>query len=153
MATFGAFTDVETSLLRVLTQSETTYVAAWLDRAERLIRSRVHDLTVRVQSNEDYGLVVAGIEGEMVARVFRNPEGINQEDEGNYSIRLNSAVSSGILTVSDSEWESLGVAINPIKSVVGAMDGYAAARYKDVDPALRFQYGWPATSDSSGGIW
>jgi hypothetical protein len=153
MATFGVFSDVETSLLRVLTESETTYVAAWLDRAERLILSRVPDLAARVQSKADYGLVVAGVEGEMVARVFRNPEGVRQEDEGNYSIRLDAAVSSGILLVSDTEWESLGVAINPIKSVVGSMDAYAMARYDDVDVPARFQFDWPGSTSSSSGVW
>ena len=148
MATFGLPADVETSLLRDLTEREAQYVQAWLDRAERLILARIPDLAVRVQSNSAYGSIVAGVEGEMVARVFRNPEGVRQEDEGNYSIRLDAAVASGILMVSPSEWESLGAANAPIKSVAGAMDEYAATRYGSARPDLRFQYGWPGGDPS-----
>ena len=148
MATFGLPADVETSLLRDLTVREALYVQAWLDRAERLILARIPDLAVRVESNEAYGSIVSGVEGEMVARVFRNPEGVRQEDEGNYSIRLDAAVASGILMGSPTEWESLGAAKATIKSVSGAMDEYAATRYGDARPDLRFQYGWPGGDPS-----
>ncbi len=148
MATFGLPADVETSLLRDLTEREAQYVQAWLDRAERLILARIPDLAVRVQSNAAYGSIVSGVEGEMVARVFRNPEGVRQEDEGNYSIRLDAAVASGILMVSPTEWESLGAASLPIRSVSGAMDEYAATRYGEYRPDLRFQYGWPGGDPS-----
>lgn len=143
MTTFGSASDVETSLLRDLTDREAQYVDAWLERAERLIKSRLPDLAVRVQSNSEYALIVAGIEGEMVARVFRNPEGVRQEDEGNYSIRLDAAVSSGLLTVSDEEWQTLGASLNQVTSVAGGMDGYASLRYFTDRPDLRLQYGWP----------
>lgn len=140
---FGTAVDVETTLLRELTERETQYVTAWLERAEQLIVARIPDLAGRVQSNVDYGAIVAGVEGAMVARVFRNPEGVRQEDEGNYSIRLDAAVASGILAVSITEWEALGAASAPIVSVAGEMDGYAAARYSQFRPDLQFQYGWP----------
>lgn len=146
--TYGQSADVQTSLLRELTESEASYVGAWLERAEQLIKTRIKDLDVRVQSNSSYADVVASVEGQMVARVFRNPEGVRQEDEGNYSIRLDAAVSSGLLTVSETEWASLGAASNPISSVSGAMDAYATARYGEYDPALRFQFGWPGGSGS-----
>lgn len=148
MATIGQPADIETSLLRDLTEREAQYAQAWLDRAQRLILARIPDLTVRAQSNAEYASVVAGVEGEMVARVFRNPEGVRQEDEGNYSIRLDAAVASGILIVSPTEWEALGAANAPIKSVSGAMDEYAATRYGDARPDLRFQYGWPGGDPS-----
>lgn len=142
--------EVETSLLRPLTAAETSYVNQWLSRAERLIRVRVESLPQRAQTSPEYKALVASIEGEMVARVFRNPEGIKQEDEGNYSIRLDSAVASGLLTVLDREWEALGAALHPVSSIAGDMDGYAAARYGTLRPDLRFQYGWPG---SVGGGW
>lgn len=79
----------------------------------------------------------------MVARVFRNPDGFKQEDEADYSYRVDTAVASGLLSVSDDEWGLLGVNVSGIASVAGAMDGYAAARYGNARPDLQFQFGWP----------
>jgi hypothetical protein len=150
----GTPQDVEASLLRPLTATEQTYCPTWLERAESLLETRVGDLESRgvptdpddpasVEAAEEWVTLVGGIEGEMVARVFRNPEGFKQEDEGNYSYRLDSAVASGLLTVLDSEWALLGVPLHPIHSVAGAMDGYAQSRYGGYPVDQAFQYAWP----------
>jgi hypothetical protein len=143
MAAIAQPIEVETSLLRPLTTIENQYVAEWLIRAERLLVARLPDLVNRTQSNDEFKALVASIEGEMVARVFRNPDGFKQEDEGNYSYRLDTAVASGLLSVLDKEWEALGIAKRPIMSVAGEMDGYARDRYANLRPDLQFQYGWP----------
>jgi hypothetical protein len=140
--TYGSSPDVETSLLRSLNEREEQYVDDWLERAEWLIRSRVGDLDARVAADPSYADIVRGVEGEMVARVFRNPDGVTQEDEGNYSVRIDSAVASGVLSVQLSEWELLDVSGHGLRSAAGLMDGYARARYAS-DPSLQFQYGWP----------
>lgn len=154
MTSIGTPEDVETSLLRPLTTTEATYCPEWLERAERLLETRVGDLVERstpsdpsnpddVAAAEAWSDTVAGVEGEMVARVFRNPEGFKEEDEGNYSYRLDSAVASGLLSVLPSEWALLGVPWYPLNSLAPAMDGYAQARYGNVPLDMAFQYGWP----------
>jgi hypothetical protein len=170
MPALASAQDVETSLLRSLTTTEATYVAEWLLRAERLLLARVPDLVSRasppdppdpdpdveaadIAAAEAWAALVAGIEGEMVARVFRNPGGYRQEDEGNYSYRLDAAVASGLLSVQLGEWEALGAGAYRIFSIGGAMDGYAAARYAGYDPSLNFQYGYPPYGGSNGGLW
>src|SRR6185295_6484899 len=106
MSSLGTQEDVETSLLRPLTMTEETYCPAWLERAEAQLEVRVGDLESRavpsdpndpasVEAAEEWVELVGSIEGEMVARVFRNPEGFKQEDEGNYSYRIDTAVASG----------------------------------------------------------
>lgn len=72
--------------------------------------------------------MVATIEADMVARVFRNPDGLVTEREGLYTYRLDLAVASGHLLPTDHELFRLR-RIGPIRSMFPSLDGYAAARY------------------------
>lgn len=138
--------DVETSLMRVLTDSESLYVLKLLERAEALLGARIQDLSVRAETDEAFAALVVAVESDAVSRVFRNPLGYKQETEGNYGYSLNYEVASGLLDILDAEWERFG--LGGLASIAPVMDGYAAARYS-IPAHLRFQYGWPASDDLS----
>ncbi|PWH05198.1 hypothetical protein DEO23_14045 [Brachybacterium endophyticum] len=136
----GSPHDVETSLMRDLTETENRYVDDLLDRAERLLRARIPDLDTRID-DEAFTALVADIEGEAVARVLRAPDNgiMRQEGEGNYSYSLNLQVASGLLDILDGDWAKLG--IGRVRSVAVETDGYITDRYR-VPPQWWFQYGW-----------
>ena len=142
--------DVETSLMRNLTESEAGYVSKMLDRAETLLVSRIPDLLEHAAAEPNFRALVVATESEAVARVFRNPSAYRQESEGNYSYQLNFEVASGLLDILEREWERLG-ATPGIVSIGPAVDGYARARFGGQRPDLWFQHGWPAYNDHSNG--
>ena len=101
--------DVEVSLLRPLSEQEQKYGSRLLDRAERLLTQRVTGLIKNAEQDERYRAVVADVEAEMVARVFRAGGTIyTRESEGDYSYSLNLKVASGLLDVLDEELVKLG---------------------------------------------
>lgn len=101
----GKPADVETSLMRDLTETESQYVDELLERAERLLRARIPDLDQRAEEDQEFALLVADIEAEAVARVLRAPDNgiMRQEGEGNYSYSLNLQVASGLLDILDDD--------------------------------------------------
>ncbi|UEJ82646.1 phage Gp19/Gp15/Gp42 family protein [Brachybacterium halotolerans subsp. kimchii] len=137
----GKPADVETSLMRDLTETESQYVDELLERAERLLRARIPDLDQRAEEDQEFALLVADIEAEAVARVLRAPDNgiMRQEGEGNYSYSLNLQVASGLLDILDDDWAKLG--IGQIRSVAVETDGYLTSR-RQVPPQWRFQFGW-----------
>lgn len=139
--------DVEASLLRSLTAVEITYVDELLDRVERKLLTRIPDLDARLLTDPKFAALVADIEADAVARVFRNPTGMTQESDGTYSYNVNLMVASGLLDVLTSDWVLLGLD-QPIQSLAGAMDGYARARYA-LPPSDQFQNGWPGVGDAA----
>lgn len=149
--------DVETSLVRTLTPSESEHVAALLVRAEALIDEKVSDFEIKTGDGEgrDESFIkkVKHITADAVARVFRNPEAFRQETEGNYSYTLDREAASGLLTISDGEWERLGLEIASWGTQSTIVDGYAAKRYGQyIRPDLRFQYGWPAPDNDNAEV-
>lgn len=147
-------TDVETALQRPLTENESRYVGELLAVAERRLLASVPDLLTRAESDETFAALVADIEAEMLARVYRAPEGgvLRQEMEGNYSYSLNMQVASGLLDVLDREWFALGV--GGWGSLSPETDAYARSHglYR-VPPHLHFQYGWGGGDQMSEVIW
>ena len=59
-------------------------VGAWINKAERLLRSKLPDLASRVDTETDTDLLdnIRDVVTEMVHEVFRNPEGVRQRQEG-----------------------------------------------------------------------
>lgn len=141
--------QVEAAMQRPLTTAEAQYVGDLLARAERQLVSGLPDLRTRAAEDAEFKALVTDIESEMVARVYRAPEGgvVRQEAEGNYSYSLNMQVASGLLDVLDREWKLLGV--SDWGSIAPVVDGYAASRYAGIAPHLQFQYGWPAEDQLS----
>lgn len=61
-------------------------VAVWIDKAERLLRGKVPDLQRRIDNGSTVEPDLLGnaqdVVVAMVQRVFRNPEGVRQRQEG-----------------------------------------------------------------------
>jgi hypothetical protein len=95
--------DLADRFWRPLTIREQTIGQTWLDDAYGLLAARLplleaNVLAGTVQTNDVVRVVCA-----MVARVFGNPEGKNQEAIDDYSYRRADAVADGILRVTSDE--------------------------------------------------
>ncbi|MCU1412441.1 MAG: hypothetical protein JWR04_3148 [Rhodoglobus sp.] len=124
--TFATLADLPISLLRPLTANEAHYAPSLLERAEALLIALVPDLIERA-TDPDYRAQVISIEADMLARVFRNPDGLLSETEGLYTYRLDKAVASGRLAPSDAELDALGRRAR-LNTGLGELDGYARRR-------------------------
>jgi hypothetical protein len=109
MAT-ASLEDVAVRLGRELSEPEKAQAQVLLAAAELMLVDRVPELL----STVDRARVVM-VEAAMVVRVLRNPEGLSQETDGNYSYMIhNDGVSPGRLTVYSEEWRLLGVSTSGI---------------------------------------
>lgn len=136
--------DVETSLMRSLHESEAQYVEKLLNRAENLIKVRIPAVEELAGVDSGFMALVAQVEAEAVARVFRaeNSGIYTSESEDGYSYRLNLKVASGLLDILPEEWARL-MGTGGFRSVAPQSDGYARARLHGQRPDLIFQFGWP----------
>lgn len=143
--------DVETSLLRELTEQESLYVERMLGRAENLLLVRIPDLLHRAETDAPFKELVATTEAEAVARVYRaDNAGIYEtENEDGYGYKLNFKVASGLLDILAEEWARL-FGTGGFRSIAPETDGYAARR-RHYRPDLQFQFGWPAHDQVSEG--
>jgi hypothetical protein len=101
--------DVEVSLGRPLTSDESNRAFALLDRAEARIQSRMDDLAALVAADPVLLATVVEVEADAVARVLRNPEGLLQEQDGDYMYIRSRELPSGLLELTEAEWTRLGV--------------------------------------------
>lgn len=66
--------------------SDTALVGVWVDKAERLLRAKVPTLQARLDAGSTLEPDLLGnvkdVVTAMVQRVFRNPEGVRQRQEG-----------------------------------------------------------------------
>lgn len=64
--------------------TDTAKVGVWIDKAERLVRSKLPDLQARIDGGTELDLLgnVKDVVTEMVEEVFRNPEKVRQRQEG-----------------------------------------------------------------------
>lgn len=88
---------------RDLTDEEVQRTYTLLDRAERLLTSRIPTIAARVTAGTLDVQTVIDIEAAMVERVLRNPDGKKTESIDDYSYTRDGALSSGSLYVSDEE--------------------------------------------------
>ena len=100
--------DVELEWGQPVTAESSLYVGWQIEKAERLIASKVRDLQTRLDDDliavEDIRFVVAA----MVVRVLRNPEGKQAETAGDYSYQLSSGARSGQMYLTADERALLG---------------------------------------------
>lgn len=91
--------------------SDVELVRKWVDKAERLLRRKVPTLAERITAGEEDLLEnTRDVVGDMVARKFRNPEGIRQVQEGVGPFsesRTYGGDNPGALVVTDEELERL----------------------------------------------
>lgn len=140
--------DVQVSLLRELTEAETTVTPKLLEWAQNRLQARIKDLRTRAEADTAFRANVVTVEAEMVARVLRNPEGMVSEADGVVSYRIDLDVATGRLRVLDEDWELLGVG-GAFGTSAGVLDGYARARFGSIPPDQQFQYGWPGCGGMS----
>lgn len=94
--------------LRALTDQELTVGQQWLDDAWSIAVAQVPSMSARLDTDSDFSNLVVQVLCAMVMRVFNNPEGKLQEGVDDYQYRLDAAVSTGALYLSDSERALLG---------------------------------------------
>ncbi len=70
---------------------------------------RIPDLATRVDAGDLEVADVIAIEGEAVLRVIRNPEGLQAQNDGNYTYQLSREAAHNSLRVLPEEWERLGI--------------------------------------------
>jgi hypothetical protein len=98
--------DLTTRSLRTLTSQEVTVGTVWLEDAWNILLARVPSIATRLdQQSPDpvFRSLVVQIQVAMVLRVLNNPSGKLEESVDDYRYRLDQAVSTGALYVSDAE--------------------------------------------------
>lgn len=104
----ATLTDVQNRLARPLAPSEEDLAVALLADAEVILESQIPTLNQRLTDGEVSSAAVVMVHANMVVRVVRNPEGIIQEVDGNYSRTLASgSVSSNGLQILPDEYRLL----------------------------------------------
>jgi hypothetical protein len=102
--------DLSIRSLRVLTERDLVVGATMLEDAWGILTSRISGLQSRVDAyprDEALRALVVQVQCAMVLRVLYNPTGMLSETQDDYSYRLDSAVSTGALYVSDAEIDLL----------------------------------------------
>ena len=124
---YACAADVAVRWGRTLSCEESQLIGVRLNDVERLIRRRLPDLDERISSSlldvED----VKQVEADAVLRLARNPEGYVSETDGNYTYQLSKDLATGRLTVTDDEWDILGVRSSRMSVLVPSVlmgDGY-----------------------------
>ncbi|AKF14184.1 head-to-tail adaptor [Mycobacterium phage Luchador] len=80
-----------------------------LAQVERMIRRRITGLDAKVTASPTFKQDLIDIEADAVLRLVRNPEGYMSETDGAYTYQLSTDLQTGKLTITDDEWEILGV--------------------------------------------
>ena len=80
-----------------------------LEQVGRMIVRRIPDLANRIAAGDIDEADVVDIEADAVLRAVRNPDGYLSETDGGYTYQLQTDLSSNKLTITDEEWQILGV--------------------------------------------
>ena len=140
--------DVETRLGRAPTVEEATLAEALLDVAEARLRLRIPDLDQRIETNPYYATIVVDVLANSVVRVLKNPEGYRMEVDGSYQYQVDTRAAAGFLTFLDDELADLGLRGAFDIDTVGATG--RGGLYDR--PDLWFQWHWPASGPTHGGL-
>jgi hypothetical protein len=132
--------DVQDRYEQDLDERLTALVTTRLGDAELLIKHKIPDLDDRISDPEhpnhlDEAVVVL-VESEMVLRLIRNPEGLSQESDGNYSYAIYQQVASGKLEITDDEWALLGLSDGRMFVIAPTLPIPVYGPPADFDPSL-----------------
>lgn len=119
---YAALTDVTSRLGRGLTPELEQMVEVRLEDAEREILHRIPDLDEQITNGSIAVEDVIRVEAEAVLRLARNPDGYQQETDGNYSYMMFQEIASGVLEITTREWALLGVKVNGLRVLVPTME-------------------------------
>lgn len=106
---YATVEDVHDRLGRELDQSLERLIKIRLKDAERLIKHEIDDLDEQVENGDINEEDLIRVEAEAVLRLARNPEGFQQETDGNYSYQMFDGLAGGVLEILPNEWAILGV--------------------------------------------
>lgn len=106
-------TDLGRRMLRPLTPDETTWAETALDDAFAQIVVQLPDVARRLDdptlaADDPYRQVVIAVQCAMLQRVLANPDGVLEETLDDHTRRLDAAVSTGALYLTDTERTLLG---------------------------------------------
>lgn len=109
--TYASVDNVGVELGRTLVSPEREQIEQWLERVERIIKSRIPDLAHRVAVGTLDEGVVADIEIASVTRKALNPQGLRSisrsVDDGTLQQTIDNSQSDGVLRLLDAEWDLL----------------------------------------------
>lgn len=134
--TYAEPSDVSGRLGRELSADEATMVAARLEDAELIIKSRIPDLDAKITADEIDVELVKMIEANSVVRLVRNPNAYTGETDGNYSYQINWKTATGELEILDNEWALLGIS-NAIYVIVPQLQTPWSLLPPDYDPIFQ----------------
>lgn len=97
MAVYAALSDVQDAYESTIPAERNAWVQNLIERASRLLDARVPSLAGRLAAQTQDAFAVKDAIVAAVLRVFRNPEGVGSETEGNYLYSLNRDVAAGKL--------------------------------------------------------
>lgn len=92
---------------RTLTQDEASWAEFLLDDIETAIKVRIPDLDAQIVAGTIDLDTVIRVEAWAVVRYMKNPDGKYQESLDDYSFTRDRAISSGILGLTDEDWNDL----------------------------------------------
>lgn len=99
--------DVTARSLRALTDVELMWATTALEDVEAMLETRIPDLLTRAEIGTPFHRLVIQVEAAAVLRVLRNPDGVLEESGDDYRRRLDAAVSTGQLYISEAEFARL----------------------------------------------
>lgn len=106
MAGPATTTDLSNRSLRPLTATEVSVGATLLEDAFGIILARIPSVRARLDAlplDAQFKALVIQVQCAMVLRVLNNPDGKLEEASDDYRYRLDAAVSTGALYMSDAE--------------------------------------------------
>lgn len=105
--TYGTPTVVATLLGATFTDVQTQQCQGFLDRAERLILSRIPNLAALISAGTVNADDVADVEQSAARRVMLNPLGKDNEKLDDYSYGLTDSVAQSEVVILDDEWAQI----------------------------------------------
>lgn len=145
MAAYATIDDVE-ELWRPLSDDEAVLADALLERASRMIRTRVRDVDDRISSGKLDSAVAGDVAVAMVLRVLKHPDSIRSETDTfgdeSHTVIFDQAVSAGLLYVDDTEVALLSRRGARAFSVVPAQEPTTAAHVQRI---AEHDAGWGRT--------
>ena len=114
--TLATITDVTARSLRALSDIEKTWAETALEDVLTQIQTRFPDIEAQAVEGSVLRKMVIQVQAAAVNRVLRNPDGLLEETVDDYKKRLDKALSSGELYVSDAEFNRITSASTPTTS-------------------------------------
>lgn len=108
MSSPALLADIEARYPQAFTEDQKRVIGALLDDSYSILLASDPTIADRLVGSDLLHALVVQVQATMIIRVLRNPDGKLEESIDDYSVRFDSAVSSGTLYVSPAELALLG---------------------------------------------